>query len=109
MLGSSLAPYWRANFDQSSIRAADVRDNLPPWFCLRFFQLGGPSGQGFGVRLDNRRRHQRYFDTKGFAGFTGRNKTRRKIRMPKFVRCKGKRCLSRFKFAIVTRLMQKSA
>ena len=61
------------------------------------------------MRLDNRRRHQRNFDAKGFAGFTCSDKTSRKIRLPKFVRCKGECCFACFKFAIVTRLMQKAA
>ena len=109
LLCRNLPTYWRANFNQSSIRATDIGNDLPPWFCLRFFQLGGPSGQGFGVRLDNRRRYQRYFDAKGFAGFTCCDKTRSKVRIPKFVRCKGERCFSCFKFAVIPRLIQKAA
>ncbi len=57
------------------------------------------------MRLDNRLRHQRNFDAKGFAGFTCSDKTRRKIRSSKFVRCKGESCFAGFKFAIITRLM----
>ncbi len=61
------------------------------------------------MRLDNKRRHQRYFDAKRFAGITCSDKTCWKVRIPKLVRCKGERCFSRFKFAIVARLMQKTA
>lgn len=82
---------------------------MTPWLCLRLFQLGGTSCQGFGVCLDNRWRYQSYFNTKGFAGLTRSDKTRRKVRIPKFVRCKGEGGLARFKFSIITRLMQKAA
>ena len=108
LLCRNLPTYWRANFDQSSIRTTDIRDNLPPWLCLRFLQLGGTSCYGFRVRLDNRRRNQCNFDPERLDGITCSDKTRRKVCFPKFMRCKGECCFSRFKFAIVTRLMQKT-